>query len=93
MFIERPDAKLLGSGLGDGMGGSPDFLAAPLETPPIGRIELIDGRHVPVWSQSYAKCRLDARRLGVSCSGWLTHIPLSDPILLNYLAVAILALN
>jgi hypothetical protein len=28
------------------VGGSPDFLSVPLETHPIGRSALIDGRHL-----------------------------------------------
>ena len=45
MFIEKAGEELLGGGLRGGMGGSPDFLAAPLETHQIGRTALIDGRH------------------------------------------------
>jgi hypothetical protein len=46
MLIQKAGEELLGSGLRGGMGGSPDFPAAPLETHPIGRIALIDGRHL-----------------------------------------------
>ena len=45
MLIQKAGEELLGSGLGGGMGGSPDFLAVPLETHPIRRIALIDGSH------------------------------------------------
>ena len=46
MLIEKLGEELLSGGLGGSVGGSPDFLAVPLEANPIGRIALIDGRHL-----------------------------------------------
>ena len=46
MLIEKLGEELLSSGLGGSVGGSPDFLAMPLESNPIGRIALVDGSHV-----------------------------------------------
>jgi hypothetical protein len=45
MLIEKTGKELLSGSLAGGVGGSPDFLPVPLETHPIGRFALIDGRH------------------------------------------------
>jgi hypothetical protein len=48
MLIEKLGEELLGSGFRGGMGGSPDLLPMRLKPNPVGRITLINGRHV-VW--------------------------------------------
>jgi len=48
MLIQKAGEKLLRSGLGGGVGGSPDLLAVLPDTHPIGRIAHVDGRHWPV---------------------------------------------
>jgi hypothetical protein len=45
MLIQKAGEELLSSGVRGGVGGSPNFLAAPLEPHPIGRTALIDGSH------------------------------------------------
>jgi hypothetical protein len=44
MLIEKLSEELLGGRFGGAMGESPDFLALLLETNPIGRVPLVDGR-------------------------------------------------
>jgi hypothetical protein len=46
MLIEKLGKELLSGGFGGGVGGSPDFLAAPLKANPISRIPFVDSRHV-----------------------------------------------
>ena len=48
MLIQKAGEELLRSGLGGGVGGSPDLLAVLLDTHSIGRIAHVDGRHWPV---------------------------------------------
>jgi hypothetical protein len=41
MLIEKLGKELLSGGFGGGVGGSPDFLAAPLKANPISRIPFV----------------------------------------------------
>jgi hypothetical protein len=47
MLIENLGEELVGGGFADGVGGSPDLLSVPLETPPICRVALVGGCQRP----------------------------------------------
>lgn len=69
MFFEKLGEELLRRAFGRSLGGSPDLFSLPLEAHPIGRIALINGRHVLIRCRksaqdSHRKSFLQAKRTG-----------------------------